>query len=338
MGDTLKESMWGYMILTLGILAVGIIWFFANVTRTDQHNYNLLKETTEAAMVDAIDLAAYRKDGTVRIEEEKFVENFIRRFAENADLSNEYLIEIYDVREIPPKVSMKVSSTKETNATGEIVEFDIVNNIDAILETTYLAPEWEGPVQNTPSKIVCRAYGSGDGFYLGQMYQCEVSKSEYHNFYLLNETKNEIILIMNQNLNTKFSKQNPKESDKNSTLENLTKNWSNINEVRLPAFNDIRSLASSKQDYKYQLMKNYNAGVTYASNAYYYDLSGYRWLYENLSDSNRYNSAPLAYWFSDKDLCMYKDGKLWHGMDIYSNIPDCGIRPVIIVPKDECRN
>lgn len=133
----MKESMWGYAIITLGILAVGIIWFFANTTRTDQHNYNLLKETTEAAMFDAVDLAAYRKDGTIRMIEEKFVENFIRRFAENADLSNTYVIEIYDVNEIPPKVSLKVSSTKETNATGEIIEFDIVNNIDAILETKY---------------------------------------------------------------------------------------------------------------------------------------------------------------------------------------------------------
>ena len=133
----MKESMWGYAIITLGILAVGIIWFFANTTRTDQHNYNLLKETTEAAMFDAVDLATYRESGTVRIIEEKFVENFIRRFAQNADLSNTYVIEIYDVNEIPPKVSLKVSSMKETNATGEIIEFDIVNNIDAILETKY---------------------------------------------------------------------------------------------------------------------------------------------------------------------------------------------------------
>lgn len=134
----MKESMWGYAIIVLGILAVGIIWFFANTTRTDQHNYNLLKETTEAAMLDALDLAAYRSDGTIRIEEEKFVENFIRRFAENADLSNEYYeIDIYDVNEEPPKVSLRVSSKRKTTSTGEIIEFDIVNHLDAILETKY---------------------------------------------------------------------------------------------------------------------------------------------------------------------------------------------------------
>ena len=133
----LREAVWGYAIIVLGILAIGIIWFFANSTRTDQHNYNLLKETVEAAMFDSVDLAVYRAEGAVEIDEEKFVENFIRRFAENAELSNTYVIEIYDINSRPPKVSLKVSSTKDTTATGELVEFDIVNNIDAILETKY---------------------------------------------------------------------------------------------------------------------------------------------------------------------------------------------------------
>ena len=133
----MKELIWGYLIMVLGILAIGIIWFFANTTKTDQHNYNLLKETVEAAMLDAVDLSEYRKAGEVVMDEEKFVENFIRRFAESADLSNTYVIEIFDVNTKPPKVSLRVSSTQETNATGEIVEFNIVNNIDAILETKY---------------------------------------------------------------------------------------------------------------------------------------------------------------------------------------------------------
>ncbi len=133
----MKEAMWGYAIIVLGILAIGIIWFFANSTRTDQHNYNLLKETVEAAMFDAVDLAVYRDTGEVEIDEEKFVENFIRRFAESAELSNTYVIEIFDINTKPPKVSLRVSSTKETTATGDLVEFDIVNNIDAILETKY---------------------------------------------------------------------------------------------------------------------------------------------------------------------------------------------------------
>ena len=134
----MKESMWGYAVMMLGILAIAIIWFFANVTRTDQHNYNLLKETVESAMIDSVDISAYREDGTIKIIEQKFVANFIRRFAENADLSNKYRIEIFDVNETPPKVSLRVSSTNKTNASGELIDFKIVNNIDAILETRYI--------------------------------------------------------------------------------------------------------------------------------------------------------------------------------------------------------
>ena len=142
----MREAYWGYAIIALGITAVLCMWFVANVTRTDQHNYNLLKETVEASMYDAIDLSSYRKDGIIKIEEEKFVENFIRRFAENADLSNEYLIEIYDVNEVPPKVSLKVSSIKKQNFLltqdpNKVYEFDIVNNIDAIIESKYISDE-----------------------------------------------------------------------------------------------------------------------------------------------------------------------------------------------------
>ena len=133
----MKNAMWGYAIMVLGILAIGIIWFFAGATRTDQHNYNLLKETVEASMFDAVDLAEYRKSGEVVIDEEKFVENFIRRFAESADLANTYVIEIYDISTKPPKVSLKVSSTEKGSVSNEVLEFDIQNKIDAILETPY---------------------------------------------------------------------------------------------------------------------------------------------------------------------------------------------------------
>ncbi len=133
----MRESVWGYAVIVLGVLAIMIIWFFGNNTKIDQHNYNLLKETVESAMYDSIDLSAYRDKGVVKIIEAKFIENFIRRFAENADLSNTYVIEIYDVLEAPPKVSLVVKSANETTATGEIVRFNMVNNIDAVLETTY---------------------------------------------------------------------------------------------------------------------------------------------------------------------------------------------------------
>lgn len=131
----MKESFWGAAVVAIGVITIFFILFFQSITNTDEHNYHLLKEATEAAMYDALDLTSYKNEGVIRIDREKFVENFLRRFAESATLSNTYKVEIYDVNETPPKVSIKVSSSEQTNLTGEVLEFDISNKIDAILET-----------------------------------------------------------------------------------------------------------------------------------------------------------------------------------------------------------
>jgi len=133
----MKESFWGVLVVMLGIVSIAFIIFFQTVSNTDEQNYILLKEVTEAAMYDAVDLASYRSTGNVRIDREKFVENFIRRFAESVTLGNTYVIKIYDVNETPPKVSLEVSSKIDSNVTGEKMEFNIVNRLDAILETPY---------------------------------------------------------------------------------------------------------------------------------------------------------------------------------------------------------
>lgn len=133
----MKESYWGAIIIAFGVVAIIFVYFFQNVTSKEQQGYNLLKETTEAAMYDAIDQVEYQKNGNVRINAEKFVENFTRRFAENASLSNTYVIEIYDINEFPPKVSLLVKTAEKNKGKGEIVEYNIENKIDAILEKPY---------------------------------------------------------------------------------------------------------------------------------------------------------------------------------------------------------
>lgn len=130
----MKESFWGMAVVGIGIFSIFFIYFFQSITNTDEHNYHLLKETTEAAMIDSVDLAAYRESGTIRIDREKFIENFMRRFAQSATLSKTYKIDIYDVNEEPPKVSIRVSSSESTNITGKVLEFPISNDIHAILE------------------------------------------------------------------------------------------------------------------------------------------------------------------------------------------------------------
>ncbi len=130
----MKSSFWGVTITIFGVLSIALIYFFQSVTNTDEQNYTLLKETTEGAMIDAFDMAYYRRTGDIRIDEEKFVENFFRRFAENVSLAKTYKIDIYDINEEPPKVSIKVSSSEVSGLTGQVITFDISNQIDAILE------------------------------------------------------------------------------------------------------------------------------------------------------------------------------------------------------------
>ena len=122
----MKDSIWAYFVAVLGIISIFTIFTLEKITSTDQHNDALLRETTEAAMFDAVDQELYESEGTVRIVQEKFVESFLRRFAQNASLSNTYKIEIYDINDEPPKVSLKVSSsTNSKNADGKIINFDI---------------------------------------------------------------------------------------------------------------------------------------------------------------------------------------------------------------------
>ncbi|MBE6153257.1 MAG: hypothetical protein E7166_03440 [Firmicutes bacterium] len=132
----MKESFWGYLIIILGVLTLSVILLFNDVTNTNDQNYYLVKEVTEAAMIDAIDIAYYRQTGILAINKDKFAENFIRRYAESASAGKTYNIKIYDVVEQPPKVSLSVSSKSNVfNFTGTAETFDIINKIDAILES-----------------------------------------------------------------------------------------------------------------------------------------------------------------------------------------------------------
>jgi len=131
----MKESYWGYWLILLGVFVIIIMLLIQNVTSTNTQDYYLVKEITEASMLDAVDYGYYRQYGEVRIIKEKFVESFLRRFAESANLSTTYNISFYDIYEAPPKVSVKVSSKSNTfNIMGDSSSFDIVNKIDAVLE------------------------------------------------------------------------------------------------------------------------------------------------------------------------------------------------------------
>ena len=138
----MNKSLWGVLVIMLGVASVFFIVLFQTFTNTDEHNSQLLKEVTEAAMWDALDYGSYKTSRIVRIDREKFVENFVRRFAESAHTGRKYHIEIIDVNEAPPKVSIRVSSGVSGSPAAMLGDdqtftFDIDNSIDAIMETPY---------------------------------------------------------------------------------------------------------------------------------------------------------------------------------------------------------
>lgn len=132
----MKESMWGIFIIAAGAIGIALIILFQNITNKDSNDLNLLRESAKAAMYDAVDLAAYRRDGVIRIDREKFVENFVRRFADSAS-SATYEIEIYDVNELPPKVSIQVTSKVAGAFSGKNETYEITQTLDSILESPY---------------------------------------------------------------------------------------------------------------------------------------------------------------------------------------------------------
>ena len=123
-------------IIILGIFALMVINITQQFQQGNELDYYLLEETTEAAMLDAVDIAYYRySGGTIRMDREKFTESFIRRFAASIKPTRNYRIRIIDLNEIPPKVSVKVDSS--TIATFRAEDIGITNRINAILETKY---------------------------------------------------------------------------------------------------------------------------------------------------------------------------------------------------------
>ena len=126
-------------IILLSLIALLLINVLTNFSTGSELDYYLVKETADAAMEDAVDQAYLRECGLYRIDKEKFVENFVYRFANNVDNTRNYNIKFYDINEVPPKVSIKVDSltTLAFNAKDSKQAADITTSYDAILETTY---------------------------------------------------------------------------------------------------------------------------------------------------------------------------------------------------------
>ena len=131
----MKNAFWAYWLILLGVLIIVIMLLVRNLTSTSTQDYYLVKEITDASLIDAVDYSYYRNYGEIRINKEKFYESFLRRFAETASLSTTYTVSFYGVYEAPPKVSVEIKSKSNSfNVFGDVTDFDMVERIDSIVE------------------------------------------------------------------------------------------------------------------------------------------------------------------------------------------------------------
>lgn len=155
----MKYSFLGFGLIMGGLFGLVFIMLFQSITVNNESEYFVLKEAMEAAMLESVDFACYRlgdangdvdtngdgiSDGTacgnddLKMIEQKFVENFTRRFAASisGDVS-EYQIEFYDIIESPPKATVAIKGKTQEymlSSTDSEDSFTIVNDLSGILE------------------------------------------------------------------------------------------------------------------------------------------------------------------------------------------------------------
>ena len=142
----MKWSFASLGVIVMGLFGLLIIILFNEITVSNEQDYYNLKDATEAAMYESVDISYYRLTGKIKISQEKFVENFTRRFTETSTFGQgNYGIIFYELSEIPAKVSLRVVDlTNEYNIynsfNGGKVDIDatqikVVNELSAILES-----------------------------------------------------------------------------------------------------------------------------------------------------------------------------------------------------------
>ena len=178
----MKYFYWWLVMIVLGLAGLVVIVMFESITLDNDSEYYVLKEAMEAAMLESVDVVCYNIsteavdtgcDGQLKIAEQKFVENFTRRFAStiSGDV-DEYEILFYDIVETPPKASVVInSSNKSFTLVSDSI--DIKNGLTGILEAGYTQSstgseyEIEVPVASEPV-VPGTIIGSGSSSFVEQ--------------------------------------------------------------------------------------------------------------------------------------------------------------------------
>ena len=157
--------------LTLGIIIMAsltliIINVISSYSTGGEVDFYLVKETSESALKESLDPFFLSRNGVIRMDKEKFMESFIRRFADNVNDTREYTIGFYGLNEVPPKVSIKIDSATALSFEGEAAVISTTINQLAEMtptENRYVEKEVTNPNSylGEPVKVVTHS-GSFD--------------------------------------------------------------------------------------------------------------------------------------------------------------------------------
>ena len=89
-------------------------------------------------MLDAVYYGNYRLSGRIVMSEQKFVEVFLRRFAESVTNNKTYQIDFFDIHEEPPKATVRIrTSSGTTTINSDEFEVNLDTLLHGILETVH---------------------------------------------------------------------------------------------------------------------------------------------------------------------------------------------------------
>ena len=127
----MNKSILAVGIIFLSLLALLLINVLTNYSTGSELDYYLVKETTDAAMKDALDMSYYWNCGMYRIDKEKFVESFLYRFADSGGHCSRR-------RLVPRLLRHRPGRGRRGNADAA----QMSTSYDAILETNYKNDEF----------------------------------------------------------------------------------------------------------------------------------------------------------------------------------------------------
>ncbi len=252
----MKWSFASVGLIVLGLVGLSIIILFQNITTNNENDYYLLKEVTEASMIDAIDMDYYRESGELKIIKDKFVESFTRRFAESTVFaSSEYTINYFDIMEEPPKVTVSINTgIGEYTIYQDTSDYHVANTLSAILEyygkdgsktgesyvngtplveKTFTKTYYSIPSSNTGNYSVKQPINIPDELNHKNIYDVEISKVESKGN--VNEEGELLYALLNRDIDWTRSNDNPTDfnikNNSNIDINNIQKNIT-VNKIK----------------------------------------------------------------------------------------------------------